>query len=1092
MLVICQKQAALTVVQKRLDAEGLGERLFLVNDINRDREAIVRALRDQLPAVRAKDPNALTSLRRRRTDVASRIEALEGEADRRHVALHAPEERTGLSYRALLGELIGVEAAGLTISVPRLRAAMASMSTSAVAELEETCGPLGSTWLEAAYEGSPLDVFKAFSVDDGIEQAIAEDFSALSAADAARVASFDPLDALESDDPAPWLAWVARAMPTLDGLSQPERDHLAEWLGLFRAAPGQEPAVAGLLESLIRIRREADLPAAATADASLARRLATMEERDLKAAVEDLKVYRNQPGFFGRLFPSWRSLVQRVEAFVQTCGGTVPGPFVTNLLPQVELELAIRPHRQALAGTRSTLHLQDAEAPADVLKVAASARAIGDMLIATQDVAAIVLACPLAQEAERAVRGRSAEAWTGLYQRINRASTRHQARQASRAALKPLAAWLSDAGIAEMDRRIRAGESLTSYLEPLTLRLPFLGAYQRFRARVPGLPSAALEVLAILRQLEASLKLIPDGELDGVIRRTLRREALLGVKGRLENAHPELLFGRDELAGKITTLEAMDRQMRDLNRDLLGQGLEAGRLGTKTAWDDMTRLAGARKRRLRELMDSGPDIGLMHLRPVWLMNPDVASRVLPLRPGLFDLVIYDEASQMPVEHAVPTLYRARRAVVSGDEKQMPPSSFFSGSVEDDEAEDAEEVEEAATETERLAQEETWNRREVKDCPDLLQLARNALAATTLQIHYRSNYRELIGFSNASYYGGALSVPARQPDEVVRKAKPIEVVRVDGVYSAQTNEAEAERVVEILAAMWSRPAEARPSVGVVTFNRKQADVVEELLQKRAEADAEFDAALRNERGRMRGGEDVGFFVKNVENVQGDERDVIVFSTTFGRDARGTFRRSFGVLGQTGGERRLNVAVTRARDKVVLVTSMPVADVSDWLGSTRLASKPRDYLQAYLDYAAKVDAGELGLVRATAARLSGKPAPSAAMQRKDTDGFVESVADYLSSIGHAPVPADDTGDAFGLDFAIVDKATSLFGIGIECDSPRHPLLARARAREIWRPRVLGRAVPAVHRVSSHEWYQRPQQERERLQNAVEAAVGKGEAA
>lgn len=368
-----------------------------------------------------------------------------------------------------------------------------------------------------------------------------------------------------------------------------------------------------------------------------------------------------------------------------------------------------------------------------------------------------------------------------------------------------------------------------------------------------------------------------------------------------------------------------------------------------------------------------------------------------------------------------------------------------------------------------------------------------LGTATLQIHYRSNYRELIGFLNAAYYGGGLSVPARQPESEVRRARPLEVIRVDGTYASQTNAAEAERVVDVLAGLWSRPAAECPSVGVVTFNRKQADMVEAVLDARAEADPDFLAVLRRERDRTQGGEDMSFFVKNVENVQGDERDVIVFSTTFGRDARGTFRRNFGVLGQAGGERRLNVAVTRARDKVVLVTSMPVNDVSDWLATGRAANKPRDYLQAYLDYAAKVDAGAFDLVRASTARLAGRaalaPRPGAAIEVRD--GFADAVAYFITGLGHDPVRADDAGDAFGLDFAIVNPATALFGIGIECDSPRHPLLANARAREIWRPRVLGRAVPAVHRVSSHDWYQRPQQERGRLRAAVEAAVGTGRA-
>ena len=174
-------------------------------------------------------------------------------------------------------------------------------------------------------------------------------------------------------------------------------------------------------------------------------------------------------------------------------------------------------------------------------------------------------------------------------------------------------------------------------------------------------------------------------------------------------------------------------------------------------------------------------------------------------------------------------------------------------------------------------------------------------------------------------------------------------------------------------------------------------------------------------------------------------------------------------------------------------MPVADVSDWLLAGRTAEKPRDYLQAYLDYAAKVDAGAFEQVRAATARLAGRAAGAtrAGTGAGARDGFAEAVAAFLAGLGHDPVRADDAGDAFGLDFALVNPATALFGIGIECDSPRHPLLARARAREIWRPGVLGRAVPAVHRVSSRDWYQRPQHERERLRAAVAAAVGPGRA-
>lgn len=304
---------------------------------------------------------------------------------------------------------------------------------------------------------------------------------------------------------------------------------------------------------------------------------------------------------------------------------------------------------------------------------------------------------------------------------------------------------------------------------------------------------------------------------------------------------------------------------------------------------------------------------------------------------------------------------------------------------------------------RRAREESWNRREVKDCPDLLQLARGVLRTTMLQIHYRSRYRELIGFSNAAFYKGDLNVPARHPEPEVRRVRPVEVIRADGVYEDQTNATEAQRVVDWVAEIWAASTEP-PSIGVVTFNRKQADLIEEILDKRAEADPGFLRAYQRERDRTQNREDMGFFVKNVENVQGDERDVIVFSTTFGRDRLGAFRRNFGVLGQTGGERRLNVAVTRAREKVVLITSMPVGDISDWLSSGRAPNNPRDYLQAYLDYAARTSSGDLGAARHSAARLSPRsPGRRHGAAYAIRDGFVADVEAYLRDLGHDPVPA-----------------------------------------------------------------------------------------
>ena len=482
----------------------------------------------------------------------------------------------------------------------------------------------------------------------------------------------------------------------------------------------------------------------------------------------------------------------------------------------------------------------------------------------------------------------------------------------------------------------------------------------------------------------------------------------------------------------------------------------------------------------------------MALRPVWLMNPDVASRMLPLRGGLFDTVIYDEASQMPVEYALPTLFRSKAMVVSGDEKQMPPTSFFTSRVENDEADlfEGEDAESESSEEERNQIAETWNRREIKDCPDLLQLAKRVLPSSTLQIHYRSVYRELIQFSNAAFYANRLSVPGRQPDEEVLRVRPIEVVQVDGIYEDQTNRSEAAKVAEVLAGLWAEPRDRRRSVGVVTFNRKQADLIETVLEERAERDEVFRRALTEERDLIEDGEDMGFFVKNVENVQGDERDVIVFSSTFGRNAQGAFRRFFGVLGQVGGERRLNVAVTRARCKVILLTSMPIAEISDLLSARRSAASPRDFLQAYFEYARTISDGDLASSRALLTRLVNLPRADVRAAGERHDDLQHSVAAFVRELGWNPTAASEDGP-FGLDFAIEDPRTGLFGIGIECDTPRHALLQTARAREMWRPMVLKRSMPMVHRVSSRGWYHDPDRERDSLRSAIASALGRGAA-
>ncbi len=508
------------------------------------------------------------------------------------------------------------------------------------------------------------------------------------------------------------------------------------------------------------------------------------------------------------------------------------------------------------------------------------------------------------------------------------------------------------------------------------------------------------------------------------------------VKKQFEAKLPVLSANSRQFMADLTELEQAQKELQFFNRAALTRNYDFSQMGSRREWEEITRLAGPRARRLREFINEGREIGLMQLRPIWLMTPDVASQVLPLQAAMFDSVIYDEASQMPIEFALSTLFRGKQAIVSGDEKQMPPSKFFTGKLVEEDNDD--EVDE-----QQIDANEEWDYRQISDCPDLLHLARTVLPVHTLDIHYRSAYRELINFSNFAFYENRLNIPAQFSAKLVNKIKPLQLVAVNGVYVNQSNEAEAAAVVEHLATLWQLPFEQRPSVGVVTFNQKQTSLINQHIRLRAEQDEQFLTAYTQENQRFRDEEDMSFFVKNVENVQGDERDVVLFSTTFGRNAQGTFRRNFGVLGQTGGERRLNVAITRARQQVVIMSSMPIEEISDLLTTYRKPEIPRDYLQGYLAYAK--DACDPTKQNENQKLLNRMCQTQLAVQDTyvEQSAFVTSVVEFIQQNGWQ-VTVSTQKEVFHFDCIIEDEITGQLLIGIECDMPSHPLLQTARSR------------------------------------------------
>ena len=318
---------------------------------------------------------------------------------------------------------------------------------------------------------------------------------------------------------------------------------------------------------------------------------------------------------------------------------------------------------------------------------------------------------------------------------------------------------------------------------------------------------------------------------------------------------------------------------------------------------------GERAMRLRQVIHVGQSIEggdpLYDLRPVWMASPETVAQIFPRLP-LFDVVIFDEASQCRLEEALPVLLRTRRVVIAGDPKQLPPTRFFESAV-------------AASDDEEIESDQQLFEQQQGEIEDLLAAALNIeIDECYLDVHYRSRNSDLIEFSNHQFYHSRLQAIPGHPHNRARFA-PLTLYKADGTYEKRCNIAEAEKVCQIVRDLLKR--RQPPSIGIACFNLTQRDLIVEKLEELAGADANFARALAAARERRSASSFEGLFIKNLENVQGDERDHIIISTTYGPDAGGKFYRRFGPLGSAGGGRRLNVLVTRARDEVHLVTSIP---------------------------------------------------------------------------------------------------------------------------------------------------------------------------
>ncbi|MBS1400231.1 MAG: DUF4011 domain-containing protein [Clostridia bacterium] len=435
---------------------------------------------------------------------------------------------------------------------------------------------------------------------------------------------------------------------------------------------------------------------------------------------------------------------------------------------------------------------------------------------------------------------------------------------------------------------------------------------------------------------------------------------------------------------------------------------------------------------LRKLFEEIPEL-LRVVAPCMLMSPITVSQYLQADSAMFDIVIFDEASQMPTSEAIGSLARAKCAVVVGDPKQLPPTAFFNANYVDEENLENEDMESV-----------------LDDCLAL------GIPQRHLTWHYRSKHESLIAFSNIMYYGNKLcTFPS--PDAPDSKVKFVRVE--DGVYDrgfTKRNKAEGDALVAEVIRRLSDPALRKSSIGIVTFSNVQKEYIERKLTA-AIAEKRLDGPAYDREEPI--------FVKNLENVQGDERDVILFSVCYGPDKQGRVSLNFGPLNQAGGWRRLNVAVSRAREEMVIFSSMTGAMID----LSKTGSKGVAGLKAFLEFAEK---GRTTLAIPAGNLVKKKP------------GIGKYIAEELSSYGY-DCRYDVGVSDFKIDVAVTDPRNKhKFILAVMCDGPN---TFSIKDRNVLQIQTLKRNNWNVIRVYSVNYYNNPKREIKKIKDLLDKLTG-----
>ena len=611
LLVICQKQAALDVVRKRLEREKLGERIVMLTDISRDREPVVRAIRDQVQALHLRPAGGAPAWRREREQLAARIEALEGELDRHQTAMHCVDHRTGLTYRTLLAELIALEAGRpKPLSLPGLRSLLSELHPAEVAMIEESCAPLARYWLPAKFEDSPLSVLNTFSPDHGSLDTFIHMLKDFIEAEARRhKAIAEAADCFPIENPIPIRSWLSRYEAEFRCISPQLCTGLSLWLPFFRVSGDDPTKGPSMLAELEYVGTELAALDASPHSLPISAKVRALPDGEFASAAVLAGSALKQTAGLERLSPIRWLARRRLRRLLYKMGLPKNWSEIDTFAAAVRLEAVLRPLRQRLGKASKEMLGKTAGPDATPARLAALANDLHTLLARVQRIVAAIDECPEPAQLERAARVGTPEAVATFLDRVRRSLRRFDASVASLAALEPAAPYFQETWVAARRTAIERGLSNSTAINELVDAVPTLAAYQEFRIRALRLGANELAILRVFRSKEKEIARLDPNDLDLYVRRTIGREARLSWKIRMETATPEVLLDTDALNRKIEALAEADAAIRACNRDLLTDRIDASRIGSPNEWEGITRLRGARALRLREFIDKAADLG---------------------------------------------------------------------------------------------------------------------------------------------------------------------------------------------------------------------------------------------------------------------------------------------------------------------------------------------------------------------------------------------------------------------------------------------------------------------------------------------------